>query len=1207
MGPPAPERDTGRFRKVSKVNASMVYRSAGLTAIIVAALMLGSVVVPVAGLSNGTAASTAPLTPVGATTPATASTAPISAPSSNGPHPGTLDVYEVAPGGGKTEDPSAAYDTVSAEPIFNVYQTLVAYNGSSTTQFVPQLATCVPGSAQCTALYGSTLIQNNATTGYPQYFTYVLDSAAQFYDPSTGGHWGVYPSDVMFTLSRTMSFAELPGVGTQPGWIQTQALLPYGSASYDGGIHNPWNNTPGNVLSSMLVNDSAFCPAAAMSQHGCITFNAAGSGTDWPFFQQLMADPMGAGIEPCGWFTYVGAGVPGFTGTGAANGDGPCLLPGGATSTSQPAFQNYVATVNPTSWDALQGLAASSPSNPQPAVKESMVGSGPYYTVAVNNAIGYVLQANPYYHAPTGCAGQPGCQPLPGSYQATVNVFWEQTDQQGIANYQAGQADLAGIQLPAHVSTLKTLLSAGKIDLTYTPTLSIFFQPYNLNFNVTVTNSLIGNTKTTNVPGDFFSQIGLRQFITNAYPYATINSSLIQAGGISTGFGYGGAMPKYLGNYYAYNISWPQSDPSTNPAVVGGAAWWWVQANNASSPYYDAELAACTTANPCVFPILSETGATFYDAAITDLIGEIGSLTGGRLAPYVFDVTFSQLITYAFAPPGANGLPLWNLGWAPDYPDPTDYVTPMYLPNATYTFGDSVWQELSLPAFNSPSCPFAANYTDAGSAWAALVYYHGLQQLPNACQGIAYGISTYWYNAAGPLAVGAQRTLDYQMANQLDFLLSLYIWNFQQTLPETYAPWINGASLNANVMIGGGGDNTWYTVGYASAVSTASVTTSGLPAGTPWTATVGYDTQTGTGSSLAFTLAPGTYNYYIWPANGYSVSPANGTIQITAGNTTTVSAAFTSYGSTPLVPVTFSQSGIISGTASWAAVVPGVGAWYTVSTSVTINIPAGTYPYTVMQTAGYRVASPSGSVTAGTGGASVAIPFVPSFPTPTSAVVVTESGLAVGTSWSATLNGLTQTSTQPSITFYQKTNVTYAYTIGSVTGYNPPSPPSGTVPVPTNASLVVVSAVFTVSVTAGTLAVALQTSGPSTATLYINGGSGVAITAGTPYTVPSNPGTYSIVVVASGYYPYYNNATVVGGSTTSVPVTMNSNSAVSPSTSGISNTAWALIGLFIVLTVVFLVTTVYYMRRAKPPASPPPSWSSGSSGTQGGNVPPPSK
>lgn len=1179
----------------------MVYRSAGLFAIIVAALMIGSVFVPVGGLAHGNAASTARLSPAGVVASAAASTAPVSVPGSSGPHPGTLDVYEVAPGGGKTEDPSVSYDTVSAEAIFNVYQTLVTYNGSSTTTFVPELATCVPGTALCTALYGSSLITKNATTGFPQYFTFPIDSAARFYDPGTGASWPVFPSDVMFTLSRTDSFANLPYVANSNGWITSQSLLPFGSSTWDGGIHYPYNNTPGNILGAMLVNDSAYCPTKAMAQNGCITFNAAGGGTDWPFFLQLIADPLGAGIEPCGWFTYVGAGVPGFKGTTAANGDGPCLLPGGATSTSQPAFQNYLATVSPTSWDALQELAASSPLNPQPAVKEAMVGSGPYYTVAINNAIGYVLQANPAYQAPSGCAGQPGCQPLPGTYQHTVNVFWEEDDSQGIANYQAGQADFAGIQLPTHVSTLKTLLGEGKIGIKYIPTINIFFMPYNLNFNVSVTNTLVGNPAKTNVPGDFFSPIGLRQFIDNAYPYATINRTLIQAGGISTGFGYGGAIAKYLGNYYSYNISWPQSDPNTNASVVGGAAWWWAQANTPGSPYYDSELAACTPSNPCVFPITSETGAAFYDAAIPDLIGEIESLTHNRLMPYTFDITFSQYLSYAFAPPGSNGLPLWNLGWAPDYPDPTDYVAPMYLPNQTYTYGDSVQQELSLPQFNSASCPFASNYTNPSSAWQALVYYHSLQQLPNACQGIAYGLSVYWYEHAAPLAVSPQRTLDYQMANQLDYLLGLYIWNFQQTVASTYAPWIAGSSLNTNVM-DGAAEGIWYEVAYASTVSTASVTTTGLPTGTPWTATVGYDTQTGTGSSLTFSLPPGTYNYYIGPVNGYGASPANGTVSITAGNTTTVSAVYTSYGTTPLVPVTFSQAGILTGTASWAAVVPGVGAWYTTSTSVTINVPAGTYSYSVGQTAGYTIANPTGSVVASSGGASVTIPFVPKFPQPTFSVVVTESGLSAGASWTATLNGVAQTSTQSSITFYQA-NGKYAYSLGSIAGYT--TPPSGSVA--TASALTVVPVIYTAIVTPGTLAITLSSSGPSSATLYINGVSQGAITAGQTIPLPVAVGTYSIMLTASGYYNYYNNATVTGGSTTSVPVSMNSvATTTSSSSSGISTTAWALIGVFVALTVIFLITTMYFMRRAKPPAAPPPSWSSGS-GNQGGNMPPTSK
>ncbi len=55
------------------------------------------------------------------------------------------------------------------------------------------------------------------------------------------------------------------------------------------------------------------------------------------------------------------------------------------------------------------------------------------------------------------------------------------------------------------------------------------------------------------------------------------------------------------------------------------------------------------------------------------------------------------------------------------------------------------------------------------------------------------------------------------------------------------------------------------------------------------------------------------------------------------------------------------------------------------------------------------------------------------YPAPQYAVTFSETGLSSGTSWSVTL-GTMQTSTGSAITF-QETNGTYAYTLGSVTGY----------------------------------------------------------------------------------------------------------------------------------------------------------------------------
>jgi len=280
------------------MKASHHVMSAGIFAVMVIAVLMLSMVLPFNAAAR-------PVAPVGsvaspahavaaqaATTAKAASPAAKVTPSAGGsPHPGTLEYYFVAPQGQTSEDPSLAYDTVSYEPIINVYQTLVAYNGTSTSSFVPELSTCVPGandgtlstpSVSCQAKYGNSLIKDNAQ-GQPQFWTFPIDPNAKFYDPSTGTSWNVYPSDIMFTLARTMGLADLPGPGVLNGWIITQSLLPFGNPKWDGGIHTPCNNTPQSVLGSMMVNDTGYCPASALAASGCITFNAYGQGQDWPF------------------------------------------------------------------------------------------------------------------------------------------------------------------------------------------------------------------------------------------------------------------------------------------------------------------------------------------------------------------------------------------------------------------------------------------------------------------------------------------------------------------------------------------------------------------------------------------------------------------------------------------------------------------------------------------------------------------------------------------------------------------------------------------------------------------------------------------------------------------------------------------------------------------------------------------------------------
>ncbi len=741
------------------------------------------------------------------------------------PHPGTIDNYEVVPGGATSVDPAVDYESVGAEVISNVYQTLVTYNGSSTATFLPQLSTCVPGTAQCQSLYGSSLVTDgnfssggapcnpspqNATC-LPEYWTFVIDKNANFYDPSTTTSWGVYPTDVMDSFARTLAFSITPFFGSNPGWIQAQSLLSAGSATFDGGFHDVFNNTGANILASMFINDSTYCPAAAItSEHGCITFNASGGGNDWPFFLELVSVNLGAGIVPCGWFGYMGAGPPGFV-TSATDGDGPCLLPdtnaptvADRESTNNSYWAAYLASITLegsagfTAWDAFQANAINTP-NVFSDTRFTAVGSGPYYLASLTRGVGYVLEANPAYAQPN-CASDSWCMPAAGQYAHTVNIFWEPSDQVGIQEYIQGQADFAVIQTP-DTATMLNLEATGKIGILTLPTINIFFNPINLEVNTKMIDQYY--TGPVHIPGNysgasnFFSYVGLRQFLVNAFPYTQDLQQVITIDGIVGGINYGGAIPQFMGNYYPSNVTWPAGQPNTNPADVGGAAWWWAQANDPSSPYYDPLLAQCTTSNPCTFPVGGEEGDTQQNGAYPIWEQWVSTLTGGRISFTEVDLSFSQLVIYAESSTAyTNPLPIFALGWAPDYPDPTDYVAPMYLPNATYTAPDAVEQAFTNDSVVNAQCP-------GGDTFANLSYWASQFGVPQYCQGTAYGVMTWANEYAGALPVGPERVLYYNLASHIANNLALYLYQFQETLVDSYAPWIAPASISTNVVTGG--------------------------------------------------------------------------------------------------------------------------------------------------------------------------------------------------------------------------------------------------------------------------------------------------------------------------------------------------------------------------------------------------------------------
>ncbi|MCI4350298.1 MAG: ABC transporter substrate-binding protein [Thermoplasmata archaeon] len=709
------------------------------------------------------------------------------------PHAGSIIAYELVPGGSASEDPAIDYETAGAEAIYNVYQPLITYNGTQVgpdpNSFVPVLATCVPGSAQCQRMYSSTLVSGTD-------YTFVINPNSSFYDPSTQNHWGVWPTDVVFSIARTVGFANLPCVSCNPGWIIAQALLDPGNPGWSN-LHSSFNNTPLPVFNSMTINESGVCTTVMMDPatgHGCVTFHAHGHGNAWPYFLELMADPLGGGIVPCGWFSASsqGAGIPFWTaGNVTGAGDQPCGAPG------SPGWGRAPANIPPLGWDQWEQLGSGAFGTYLGHVQWNMLGSGPYYMSQFVLGVSFTLQANPAYSQNPYCTWS-GCEPKPGTFAKTVDVSWETSATPGEQAASSGVADFASIP-SADIALLLELIQQGKVQTINAPTITIAFYPFNLNFNLGGAQKYTSNPITVN--NDWFSYLGMRQLFERAYPYTTIANTLQTKDGLVLSFNYGGAIPQYMANYYPTNIPWPNTDPCTDASKVACPAYWWAQLHNTSGPYFDPEVLRCSSGNPCSLPMFGGTGSASNDQRMALWAASVNTVTGGAVVVNPVDINFVDILINAAAGPGVNSLPTYALGWAPDYPDPTDYVNPLYLPNATYTFGDAVMQQLWQTQFASNCAHPTSDYL-----------YYANNSFPQSCQGVAYKAMLVALGLASTAPAGPARVLLYDYAEKIAYQLALYTYTGQGNLIYPSATWIDSSTLNTNITIGGGGDELFFNV-----------------------------------------------------------------------------------------------------------------------------------------------------------------------------------------------------------------------------------------------------------------------------------------------------------------------------------------------------------------------------------------------------------
>ncbi|MFZ1024141.1 MAG: hypothetical protein WAN87_08395 [Thermoplasmata archaeon] len=206
----------------------------------------------------------------------------------------------------------------------------------------------------------------------------------------------------------------------------------------------------------------------------------------------------------------------------------------------------------------------------------------------------------------------------------------------------------------------------------------------------------------------------------------------------------------------------------------------------------------------------------------------------------------------------------------------------------------------------------------------------------------------------------------------------------------------------------------------------------GLPSGATWYVNIsGGSSYRSIGTTLNFREPNGTYDYRVATSDS-EYAPANPTGSFVVNGTSinrTVTfdlAAFT---------VTFSETGLSLKT-NWSV---SIGPRTYNSSSSLLPFPEanGSYAYTVAGPADYQVAPASGIFSVEGSPTFVNVTFVKLH-----VVTIAESGLPIGTSWSATVNGTSEVSNSTSVIFME-VNGSYSYTIGSAAGYGP-NPANGT-------------------------------------------------------------------------------------------------------------------------------------------------------------------
>jgi YVTN family beta-propeller protein len=215
---------------------------------------------------------------------------------------------------------------------------------------------------------------------------------------------------------------------------------------------------------------------------------------------------------------------------------------------------------------------------------------------------------------------------------------------------------------------------------------------------------------------------------------------------------------------------------------------------------------------------------------------------------------------------------------------------------------------------------------------------------------------------------------------------------------------------------GGDVDVTLY---WTENVFPVTLTESGLPTGTEWSAAVNGGAPTySTGGTIVFPAGNGTVAYTIGAVAGYRADQYSGDLNVNDGP---AGATVTWTAETYTVNVT--EVGLPVGT-SWAITYGGV-TTRSSTASIQLSAPNGTATFNVSNVPGWRADGYNVTVQVAGGPATDKVLWSPT----TYTVTLTATGLAAGGGWTAVVNGTSYASTGPTVTVSALRNGTYPLSV----------------------------------------------------------------------------------------------------------------------------------------------------------------------------------